>query len=277
MTTSKKLAGRVAIVTGGGNGLGAECARVLAGHGALVAVADIHLEAAQNVAAQIEAAGGQGLAVGVDVSSEVAIQAMVAQVEKRWGRIDVLLNNAAALDLKTRHADRDVCNVDIEAWDRSMDVNARGAMLCCKHTIPVMLKNGGGSIIHNSSGFGVMGDASLTSYACSKAALLALSRMVAAQYGKQGIRSNAVVIGFVLNEHAQKSVPEEVKQILLDQHLTPNLGSPRQIADVVAFLASDESAFVTGHTMMADGGFTSHAPSLTPMRQFFERIGSNKF
>lgn len=274
--TTGKLEGKVAIVTGGGNGLGAECARVLALHGARVAVTDINLGAAQEVAASIVAQGGQALAVQTDVSSEDDIKAMVATVSAQWGRIDVLLNNAAALDTKTRHADRDVCNVDIEAWDRSMDVNARGAMLCCKHVVPVMLKGGGGSIIHNSSGFGVMGDASLTSYACSKAALLALSRMVAAQYGKQGIRSNAVVIGFVLNEHAQKEVPEEIKQILLDQHLTPALGSPRQIADVIAFLASDESSFVTGHTMMADGGFTSHAPSLMPMRQFFESKGSNK-
>lgn len=274
--TTGKLAGKVAIVTGGGNGLGAECARVLAMHGASVAVTDINLAAAQEVAAAIVAQGGQALAVQTDVSSEDDIKAMVTTVSAHWGHIDVLLNNAAALDTKTRHADRDVCNVDIEAWDRSMDVNARGAMLCCKHVVPVMLKGGGGSIIHNSSGFGVMGDASLTSYACSKAALLALSRMVAAQYGKQGIRSNAVVIGLVLNEHAQKEMPEEVKQILLDQHLTPALGSPRQIADVIAFLASDESAFVTGHTMMADGGFTSHAPSLVPMRQFFESKGSNK-
>lgn len=274
--TTGKLTGKVAIVTGGGNGLGAECARVLALHGACVAVTDINLAAAQEVAAAIVAQGGRALAVQTDVSSEDEIKAMVATVTGQWGRIDVLLNNAAALDTKTRHADRDVCNVDIEAWDRSMDVNARGAMLCCKHVVPVMLKGGGGSIIHNSSGFGVMGDASLTSYACSKAALLALSRMVAAQYGKQGIRSNAVVIGLVLNEHAQKEMPEEVKQILLDQHLTPALGSPRQIADVIAFLASDESAFVTGHTMMADGGFTSHAPSLVPMRQFFESKGSNK-
>lgn len=274
--TTGKLAGKVAIVTGGGNGLGAECARVLALHGARVAVTDINLGAAQDVAAAIVAQGGQALAVQTDVSSEEDIKVMVATVSAQWSRIDVLINNAAALDTKTRHADRDVCNVDIEAWDRSMDVNARGAMLCCKHVIPVMLKTGGGSIVHNSSGFGVMGDSSLTSYACSKAALLALSRMVAAQYGKQGIRSNAVVIGFVLNEHAQKEVPEEIKKILLDQHLTPALGSPRQIADVIAFLASDESAFVTGHTMVADGGFTSHAPSLVPMRQFFESKGSNK-
>lgn len=274
--TDGKLTGRVAIVTGAGNGLGAECAKVLALHGARVAVTDINLGAAQQVVAAIEAQGGQALAVKTDVSSEDEIKGMVAAVTAHWGRIDVLLNNAAALDLKTRHADRDVCNVDIEAWDRTMDVNARGAMLCCKHVIPEMLRTGGGSIIHNSSGFGVMGDAWLTSYACSKAALLALSRMVAAQYGKQGIRSNAIVIGFVLNDHAQKEIPEEVKQILLDQHLTPSLGSPRQIADVVAFLASDEASFVTGHTMMADGGFTSHAPSLVPMRQFFERQGNNK-
>jgi NAD(P)-dependent dehydrogenase (short-subunit alcohol dehydrogenase family) len=275
--TEGKLGGKVAIVTGAGNGLGAECARVLTLHGARVAVTDINLGAAQEVVAAIEAQGGQALAVKTDVSAEDDIKAMVAAVIERWGRIDVLLNNAAALDLKTRYADRDVCNVDIEAWDRSMDVNARGAMLCCKHVIPVMLKNGGGSIIHNSSGFAVMGDATLTSYACSKAALLALSRMVAAQYGKQGIRSNALVIGLVLNEHAQKEVADEIKQILLDQHLTPALGSPRQIADVVAFLASDESSFVTGHSMMVDGGFTSHAPSLVPIRQFFERKGDNKW
>jgi len=273
----EKLAGKVAIVTGAGNGLGADCAKVLAGHGASVAVVDINFSAAQEVAVEIEAQGGQAMAVKADVSVEDEIKAMVAAVDGRWGRIDVLHNNAAALDLKTRYADRDVCNVEVEAWDRSMNVNARGAMLCCKHVIPVMLRGGGGSIIHSSSGFGVMGDATLTSYACSKAALLALSRMVAAQYGKQGIRSNAIVIGFVLNEHAQKEVADEIKQILLDQHLTPALGSPRQIADVVAFLASEESSFVTGHAMMVDGGFTSHAPSLVPIRQFFERKGDNKW
>jgi len=275
--TEGKLAGKVAIVTGAGNGLGAHCATVLAEHGARVAVVDIRLDAAREVVAAIEAKGGTAMAVETDVSAEDAIRRMVAAVVEQWGRIDVLHNNAAALDLKTRYADRDVCNVEIEAWDRSMDVNARGAMLCCKHVIPVMLRNGGGSVIHSSSGFGVMGDATLTSYACSKAALLALSRMVAAQYGKQGVRSNALVIGFVLNEHAQKEGPEEIKQILLAQHLTPELGSPRQIADVVAFLASDESAFVTGHTMMVDGGFTSHAPSLVPIRELFARKGDNKW
>jgi NAD(P)-dependent dehydrogenase (short-subunit alcohol dehydrogenase family) len=276
MTFATRLAGKVAIVTGSGHGLGAETARVLATQGAQVAVADIHLEAAQTVVAEIEAAGGQALAVRVDLTSEAEVQAMIAAVAARFGRIDVLHNNAAALDMAQRGADRDVCNVAIEAWDRALDVNTRGAMLCCKHAIPVMLKTGGGSIIHSTSGFGLLGDVTLTAYAASKAALMALSRSVAAQYGKQGIRSNAIMIGFVVNDHAQKSVPEEIKQILLAQHLTPELGRPRQIADAVAFLASDESSFITGATIPVDGGFTSHSPAMVPLKDYFVRQGSNK-
>jgi NAD(P)-dependent dehydrogenase (short-subunit alcohol dehydrogenase family) len=271
-----KLQGKVAIVTGAGAGLGAECARVLSQHGAQVAVVDINGDSAREVAAQIEGNSGHALALQVDVLSEDAIRGMAAAVVERFGRIDVLHNNAAALDVAQRHADRDVCNVDIDAWDRALDVNARGAMLCCKHVVPHMVAGGGGSIVFATSGFGQLGDLTLTSYAASKAALMSLARSVAAQYGKQGVRSNAIMIGFVLNEHAQKAVPEEIKKILLDQHLTPRLGSPRQIADVVAFLASDESSFITGATLPVDGGFTSHSPSMVPMREFFARMGSNK-
>ena len=274
--TTARLEGKVAIITGSGVGLGAECARVLASHGARVAVADINFDTARENAAAIEAAGGQAFAVRVDVTSEDDVRAMVAAVTERFGRIDVLHNNAAALDMAQRGADRDVCNVDIEAWDKAMNVNVRGAMLCCKHTIPVMLKTGGGSIIHSASGFGLLGDVTLTAYAASKAALMQLSRCVAAQYGKQGVRSNAIMIGFVINDHAQKSVPQEVKDILLAQHLTPELGHPRQIANAVLFLASDESSFITGDTIAVDGGFTSHSPAMVPLREFFARMGSNK-
>ena len=276
MTHATRLEGKVAIVTGSGHGLGAETARVLAAQGARVAVVDVDLEAAQGVAAEIEVAGGQALAIRVDLTSEDDIKAMAAAVVARFGRIDVLHSNAAALDVAQRQSDRDVCNVAIEAWDRALDVNTRGAMLCCKHVIPVMLKQGSGSIIHSTSGFGLLGDVTLTAYAASKAALMALSRSVAAQYGKQGIRSNAIMIGFVINDHAQKSVPEEVKQILLAQHLTPELGRPRQIADAVAFLASDESSFITGATIPVDGGFTSHSPAMVALKEYFVRQGSNK-
>jgi NAD(P)-dependent dehydrogenase (short-subunit alcohol dehydrogenase family) len=274
--TQQRLQGKVAIITGSGHGLGAETARVLAAHGASVVVADIHLDAAQGVVAEIEGAGGVAMAAKVDVTSEDEIRSMVAAVVGRFGRIDVLHNNAAALDVAQRQSDRDVCNVDIAAWDRALDVNVRGAMLCCKHVIPVMLGGGGGSIIHSTSGFGLLGDVTLSAYAASKAALMQLSRSVAAQYGKKGIRSNAIMIGFVINDHAQKSVPDEIKQILLAQHLTPELGRPRQIADAVAFLASEESSFITGATIPVDGGFTSHSPAMVAMNEYFERQGSNK-
>lgn len=271
-----KLDGKVAIVTGAGSGLGEECARVLALHGARVAVVDIQAEAAAAVAQSIRDGGGDALAITTDMIDEDQIRAMAQQVVAHFGRIDVLHNNAAALDTAQRHADRDVCNVDIAAWDRAMDVNARGAMLACKHVVPHMLAGGGGSIVFATSGFGALGDVTLTSYAASKAALMALARSVAAQYGKQGIRSNAIMIGLALTEKSAAHMPAELKQILLDQHLTPTLGRPRQIADVVAFLASEESSFITGAVLPVDGGFTSHSPAMVPLREFFARMGSNK-
>ncbi|MGF6275799.1 NAD(P)-dependent dehydrogenase (short-subunit alcohol dehydrogenase family) [Massilia sp. UYP11] len=271
---NKKLEGRVAILTGAGNGLGAEAARVLAGHGAQVAIVDIDGDAARRVAAQIEDQGGQALAVQCDVSLETEVRNMVETVVGRFGRVDILHNNAAVLSVEQRQRDRDVINMDVEAWDRAMAVNLRGAMLCSKYAIREMLKNGRGSVIFVTSGLGVQGDLSLSAYAASKAALIMLSRSVAAQYGKQGIRSNALQIGLAPAENAHSSMPAPLLDILRDNHLTPELGTPRQIADVVAFLASDESAFITGTTLVADGGFGSHTPSLVAMKALFAQTGA---
>lgn len=271
---NKKLEGRVAILTGAGNGLGAEAARVLAGHGAQVAIVDIDGEAARRVEAEIEGQGGQALALQCDVSLEGEVRNMVQAVVGRFGRVDILHNNAAVLSVEQRQRDRDVINMDVEAWDRAMAVNLRGAMLCSKYAIREMLKNSKGSVIFVTSGLGVQGDLSLSAYAASKAALIMLSRSVAAQYGKQGIRSNALQIGLAPAENAHSSMPAPLLNILRDNHLTPELGTPRQIADVVAFLASDESAFVTGTTLVADGGFGSHTPSLVAMKALFAQTGA---
>lgn len=272
--SDKKLAGRVAILTGAGGGLGAEAARVLAAHGAHVAIVDTDGEAAQRVAAEIEGQGAQALAVRCDVSLEAEVRNMVELVVGRFGRVDILHNNAAVLSVEQRQRDRDVINMDVEAWDRAMAVNLRGAMLCSKYAIREMLKHGRGSVIFVTSGLGVQGDLSLSAYAASKAALIMLSRSVAAQYGKQGIRSNALQIGLAPAENAHKSMPAPLLDILRENHLTPELGTPRQIADVVAFLASDESAFVTGTTLVADGGFGSHTPSLVAMKALFAQTGA---
>jgi NAD(P)-dependent dehydrogenase (short-subunit alcohol dehydrogenase family) len=202
---------------------------------------------------------------------------MAETVANAFGGIDVLHNNAAYQPPEQRARDRDICNVDAEAWDKAMDVNAKGAMLCCKHVVPYMLKRGGGSIINSSSGFGFQGDLTLTAYAASKAVLGILSKSIATQYGKQRIRANTIQIGLVLGENAQHSVQGELRQIILDAHLTPELGDPRNVADVVAFLASDESVFITGATIPVDGGFSAHAPSVAPLRDYFARIGRNAF
>jgi NAD(P)-dependent dehydrogenase (short-subunit alcohol dehydrogenase family) len=271
-----KLEGRVAIITGAGGGLGAECARVLASHGASVAVVDINGTAAEVVAESIRAGGGKAIGVSSDVSKEADVKAMVEAVVAHFGRIDVLHNNAAILNMEQRQKDRDVVNMDVDAWDRSMAVNLRGAMLCCKHAIPEMLKLGRGSVIFATSGLGAQGDVTLSAYAASKAGLMMLAKSVAAQYGKQGVRSNALQIGLAPAENAHETMPAALLNIIRENHLTPELGTPRQIADVVAFLASDESSFITGTTIVADGGFGSHTPSMVGMKALFAQSGSNK-
>lgn len=268
-----KLAGKVAIVTGAGQGLGLATARTLAGHGARVAIAELDAERA-TVAAQ--SVGEAAIGVHCDVADEASVVAMVATVIEAFGGVDVLYNNAAILTPEHRAGDRDVVNVDLAVWTRTMAVNAGGALLCSKHVIPHIMARGGGSLIHASSGFGGQGDQTLTSYGMSKAAIALMSKSIAAQYGKQGIRSNTIQIGLVLGENAQHSVTGELRQIILDAHLTPELGAPTNIADVVAFLASDESAFITGATIPVDGGFSSHVPTLAPLRDLFARAGSNR-
>lgn len=271
-----KLDGRVAVVTGAGGGLGAESARVMASHGASVAIVDINMAAAESVAASIVEQGHKAVAIEADVSSEDSVKQMVARVVEQFDRIDVLHNNAAILSAEQRQGDLDVINMDVDAWDRAMAVNLRGAMLCSKHCIPEMLKLQRGSVINATSGLGTMGDLTLSAYAASKAALIMLAKSIAAQYGKQGVRANALLIGLAPAENAHGSMPARLLDIIRDNHLTPELGTPRQIADAVAFLASDESSFVTGSTLSVDGGFCSHTPSFAATRELFAELGSNK-
>ncbi len=271
--TEGKLAGRVAIVTGAAGGLGAEAAKVMASHGANIIIADINKTAAESVVSEIQAMGQSALAIETDVSQEESVAEMVRETIGQFGRIDILHNNAAILSEAQRQGDLDVINMDVEAWDRAMAVNLRGAMLCSKHAIPHMIKLNRGSVINATSGLGTMGDLTLSAYAASKAALIMLAKSIAAQYGKQGIRANALLIGLAPAENAHATMPPALLDIIRENHLTPELGTPRQIADAVAFLACDESSFVSGSVLSVDGGFCSHTPSMAAMRKMFAETG----
>ncbi len=267
------LQGKVAVVTGAAQGIGAATARLVAERGATAVLADIDLAGAERTAAAI---GGAASGIACDVRDETAVAHAVADIVGRHGRIDILFNNAALQNEQQRARDLDVVNLDAAIWDAAMQVNARGAMLVSKHVIPHMLEQGGGSIIHAASGFGLLGETTLTAYGASKAALINLSRFIATQYGKRGVRSNVVAIGFVLTETAITSTPQIVKDILLSHHLTPALGEPLDVAHVVAFLAADESRFINGALLPVDGGFTAHQPSMVDFEKLFASVGKNQ-
>jgi NAD(P)-dependent dehydrogenase (short-subunit alcohol dehydrogenase family) len=156
--------------------------------------------------------------------------------------------------------DQDVVSMDLELWNRTMAVNLAGPMLACKHGVPHVIAAGGGSIINTSSGAALTGDSRTTAYGCSKAALSCLTMYVASAYGKQGIRCNAIAPGLVLSDFVRGARREEDLEVALRAHLTPRLGEPEDVANAVAFLASDESAFVTGHVLRVDGGYLAHTP-----------------
>ena len=264
-----RLAGKVAIVTGASAGIGAETAKRFAAEGAKVVVVARTVERAQLVVDQIKSKGGEALAVACDIGNEEQIKAMVEKTIATYGRIDVLDNNAALTDSAVHMADGAVADMDSALWDRIMAVNLRGPMLCSKYVIPHMLKQGGGSIIFVTSGKGTQGDLGQSAYGASKAALINLTQNVATQYGKQGIRANALVVGLVMTEGLDQNMPQPLRDVIESHHLTPYLGSSRHIADAALFLASDESAFVTGQSLFADGGFTAHSAAVADFRKLF--------
>ena len=163
--------------------------------------------------------------------------------------------------------DVDVAAIDLEVWERTLAVNLRGVMLGCKHAIPRMLERGGGSIINTSSGSAELGDLTNPAYAISKGGVNTLTLYVATQYGKQGIRCNAIAPGLILSNPIENFGGERYVAMLEEHHLTPRVGQPDDIANAVIFLSSDESSFITGQILRVDGGILSHAPPVADMRR----------
>ncbi|MDQ0031569.1 MULTISPECIES: SDR family NAD(P)-dependent oxidoreductase [Micrococcaceae] len=260
-TTGLDLAGKVAVVTGAtlrqlGVGIGGATARMMAGRGAKVVVADLEEDAAQALAEEIGAAGGEAIAQRLDLSDPGSIKALFERAVSAYGTVDILHNNAAAVLSK----DTTLIDLEIDVWDAMFDINVRGYALASQHAVKLMLQNGGGAIVNTSSVSALGGDITRVAYGACKAAINALTIYTATQYGRQGIRCNAVCPGFTLSASAKGGITDNALEILGRHTLTPYLGTPEHLAEVVTFLASPAAAYITGQIISVDGGLLSHHP-----------------
>jgi NAD(P)-dependent dehydrogenase (short-subunit alcohol dehydrogenase family) len=258
------LEGKVAFISGGAGAIGSATAQRLARDGARVVIGDLPNSDVHHVAEAYQREGLDVAAQELDLEQEASIRSAIETIVSKYGRLDILDNNAALKGLKD---DRGVIGMSVEIWDRVMAVNARGTMLMCRYALPVMIAGGGGSIINISSGTSVAGDQYATAYAVSKGAINTLTYYVAAQHGHQGIRCNGLLVGSVVTPAMQRVLPEAMREILRAHKLVGRLGQPQDIAEVVAFLASDRSAWITGQLWSIDGGFFAHIPTMPQFAQ----------
>lgn len=250
-----KLSGKVAVVTGAAVGLGRAVASRFAREGAMVVAADTSVPCGVSVVEQIRKDGGHGIFVRTDVAEERDVTALLQSALAEYGRIDVLYNNAAVL-----FHDRDarVHELSLDIWEQVMRVNMRGTFLCSKYVIPLMLKQGGGSIINVGSPTGMSGCApNLTAYSTSKAGVMGLTRVMAAAYARDGIRVNSLVPGTMdtpMNEYLLRN--EETREQYREAVPMGRLGMPCDIEGLAVFLASEDSSYCTGGLYTCDGGLT---------------------
>jgi NAD(P)-dependent dehydrogenase (short-subunit alcohol dehydrogenase family) len=247
-----RLDGKVAVITGAAGGIGREAAVLFSEEGASVCVADVSAEAGEEAAAACREAFFQQ----VDVTDPASVEAMYAAAAERYGGVDVLYNNAGIMPA----GDASVLDTKPEAWDRVLDVNAKGVFLCCRHGIPRLLERGGGSVINVASFVALVGAAtSQIAYTASKGAVLSLTRELAVEFARQGVRVNALCPGPVETPMLMRLFEDDPAAYQRRRVHLPmgRLAKAREIALGALFLASDESSYVTGSTFLVDGGLTA--------------------
>ena len=253
--SASRLAGKVALITGAGSGIGRESALLFAREGAAVVVVDVTDDAGEETVELVRRDGGKALYVHADVSKDADCAAMVGAAEAGFGRLDVLFNNAGIMHGK----DDDAVSTDEEVWDLTMAINAKSVFLGCKHGVPALRRAGGGSIVNTASFVAVLGAATpQVAYTASKGAVLAMTRELAVVHARENIRVNALCPGPLKTKLLMDFLDsEEKKQRRLVHVPMGRFGLAAEMAKAALFLASDESSYMTGATFLVDGGITA--------------------
>lgn len=263
-----RVQGKVALVTGGASGIGLSAATLMAREGAKVVIADFNVDGAREAADYIKCQGGEAVGIFLDAAKEDSIREAVEFTADHYGSLTVLYNNVGLTNLQK---DLDVVNIDLDEWDRLMNVNVKSVLLGSRFAIPHMIKAGVGSIINSASMAAFASDATRSAYGASKAAVVNLTRYIATQYGKDHIRCNGVAPGLILTPAAKNNMPPEVLDIFMKFNALPYHGEADDIGNTVLFLASNESKFITGQTIEVEGGHYMGNPSIADFQNFMAK------
>lgn len=253
-----RLAGKVAVVTGGSHGIGAATCVMLAREGASVVITDVIDDDGHKIAERVQGAGGTARFWHLDVTDETAVERVLGEVVDAFGKLDVVVNNAGIAG-----ADKPTDEITVEEWERVISINVRGVFLCTKHAIPHLRRAGGGCIINLSSIYGIISAPDIPPYHASKGAVRVMTKTDALLYAKDKIRVNSVHPGFIwtpLVEELARNSPqglEAFRRELDSRHPIGHVGEPDDIAHGIVYLASDEAKFVTGSELVIDGGYTA--------------------
>lgn len=255
----ERFKGQVALVTGGASGIGRATVERLTAEGADVVIADYHLEEADKLATRLREEGHRVKAIYYNATDTDSGANAVTETIGWMGGIDCLVNNVGGSNLKR---DSDIASLDMNYFDEVFHINLRSMLATIRTALPAMKEKGKGSIVNVASIGGLTGDFRGSLYGMSKAGVINLTRYVATQYGRMGIRCNSVAPGLVLTPAATRNLPEEVRKVFLKFNALPYLGEAADIAAIIAFLASDDARYITGQTIVADGGMNCHNPTM---------------